>query len=70
MRSYFDLCYEEFLLYEKNLIDEDFWNIWMEGMKFAFSKPAFEQAWAIIQKDTKFDEHFEKFVRTSMSKAD
>jgi len=63
MRAYFDLCFEEYTLYKKKFIDDDLWSIWKGGMEVAFSKPAFQQAWEAIQKDTKFGEGFEAFVQ-------
>lgn len=62
MRAYFDLCFEEFTLHEKNFIDNDLWSIWRGGMEVAFSKSAFKQAWAAIKTDTKFGSGFEAFV--------
>ena len=62
MRAYFDLCFEEYTLHEKKFIDDDLWSIWEGGMEMAFSKAAFQQAWKIIQEDTKFGENFEAFV--------
>ena len=63
MRAYFDLCFEEYILHRKKFIDDDRWSIWKGGMEVAFSKPAFQQAWSIIKKDTKFGENFEDFVQ-------
>jgi len=65
MRAYYDLCFEEYTLHDKKYIDEDFWLIWEGGMKYAFSKPAFQQAWSIIKLDTQFGNTFERFVDTS-----
>ena len=65
MRAYFDLCFEEYTLHNKKYIDKDFWSIWEEGMKYAFSKSAFKQAWSLIKKDTKFGNDFENFVERS-----
>lgn len=62
MRVYFDLCFEEYDLYNKKMIDEDMWVTWEGGMKFAFSKPAFIQAWDIIKRDTVYSEDFNKLV--------
>jgi len=64
MRAYFDLCFEEFTLYEKKFIDNDLWEIWKGGMEVAFSKSAFKQAWAAIKNDTKFGSGFEAYVAT------
>ena len=62
MRAYIDLCFEEHTLYKKDFIDDDLWSIWEGGMKSAFSKPAFKQAWAAIRKDTQYGEEFMKFA--------
>ena len=62
MRAYFDLCFEEFTLHEKEFIDNDFWQIWKGGMEKAFSKSAFRQAWAIIKIDTEFSDDFNALV--------
>jgi hypothetical protein len=66
MRAYFDLCFEEWDLNQKRLIDSNFWPVWQGAMKFAFSKPAFQQAWAIIKSDSSFGAEFEAFVDQCM----
>ena len=66
MRAYFDLCFEEWDLDRKKLIDPQFWSVWKGGMEFAFSKPAFQQAWKIIKLDSSFGREFEAFVDQSM----
>lgn len=67
MRAYFDLCFEEFTLHEKKLIDNDLWSIWRDGMEVAFSKTAFKQAWIAIKNDTKFNSNFETYVENQMT---
>lgn len=62
MRVYFDLCFEEYDLHNKKMIDDDMWATWEGGMKFAFSKPAFIQAWDIIKLDTEYNKDFNKLV--------
>lgn len=64
MRAYFDLCFEEYTLHKKKFIDDDLWSIWKGGMAVAFSKSAFQQAWEVIHKDTKFGDDFEAFVQS------
>jgi hypothetical protein len=68
MRAYFDLCSEEYSLYQRKYIDHDFWSIWKSGMTVAFTKSAFQQAWHIIKKDTVFDSNFVDFVKAQMLK--
>ncbi len=66
MRAYFDLCYEEWDLNRNKLIDLNAWSVWEGGMKTAFRKQAFQQAWKIIiDSDTEYDKEFESFVTTS-----
>lgn len=62
MRAYLDLCYEEWLLNQRKLIDGQIWVIWSGGMKTAFSKQAFRQAWVIVKNDTRFGSEFELFI--------
>lgn len=64
MRLYFDLCFEEWLLNEKNLIDQVIWFVWKDGIATALSKPAFIQAWHKILLDTKYGIDFENFVKS------
>lgn len=62
MRAYFDLCFEEWYLNTRKLIDEKIWSAWESGMATAFSKPAFRQAWAVIMKSSNYGGEFEQFV--------
>jgi hypothetical protein len=66
MRACFDLCYEEFVLHEKKFIYDEFWEIWKDGMKAAFGKHAFKEAWQKISKDTSFSSQFVDFVKRQM----
>ena len=62
MRAYIDLCFEEYTLHEKGFIDDDLWSIWEGGMKTAFSKAAFKQAWIAIREDTEYGAEFKVFT--------
>jgi hypothetical protein len=62
MRAYFDLCFEEWYLHERKFIDQRIWAVWRGGMSTALSKPAFQQAWELINKDTDFGKSFENFI--------
>lgn len=64
MRSYFDLCFEEWDLHKKKLIDDSFWNTWKGGIKTAMSKPAFKQAWEITKNSSGFGSDFATFLET------
>jgi hypothetical protein len=69
MRAYFDLCFEEWDLKNKKLVDQKFWDLWKGGMEFAFSKPSFQQAWKIIETDSRFGPEFEAFVGNAMKRS-
>ena len=62
MRAYFDLCSEEYYLWKKGNLDDETWREWETGIKFAFSKPAFREAWQILNLDTIYYGEFSKFV--------
>jgi hypothetical protein len=62
MRAYFDLSFEKWYLAHQREIDPDIWRIWKGGITAALSKPAFQQAWAIIKGDARFGADFEGFV--------
>jgi hypothetical protein len=64
MRAYFDLSFEEWDLNNKNLIEPQFWETWMMGIRTALSKPAFQQAWEKIKSDSTFGSSFEAFIET------
>lgn len=68
MRAYFDLCFEEWYLNQRNFVDKDIWNVWKEGMRAAMSKPAFRQAWALIKKDSSFGVPFQNYIESFAGK--
>ena len=45
---YFDLSNTQIILRRRNRIGLETWNSWRLGMKFNFSLPAFERAWAEV----------------------
>ena len=66
MRAYFDLCSEEYFLWRDGKISEDVWEEWEKGIKFSFEKPAFKQAWQILESDTIYKGNFTDFVDRSI----
>src|SRR5262245_17689731 len=62
MRAYFDLSFEKWYLNRRHQIDADIWRIWKDGITKALSKPAFQEAWSIVQAEAKFGPDFESFV--------
>lgn len=68
MRAYFDLCSEEYFLWRKKNIDDETWGEWETGIKFAFSKPAFQEAWRTLNLDTIYYGKFSEYVANEMPK--
>ena len=67
MWLYFDLCYEEYILYKKlKLINKELWNMWELSMKSAFARPAFYQSWNFILRNSFYPDYFKKFVNDKM----
>lgn len=62
MRPYVDLCYEEWCLHTRKLIDNNTWKVWKGGIETAFTKPAFQQAWQVLKPDSEFDGTFKQFI--------
>ena len=67
MRTYFDLCSEEFDLWREGYIEDRIWKNWKGGIEFAFSKKAFRDAWKIISLDTIYYPEFSKWVDSVVS---
>lgn len=69
MWIYFDLCYEEYILYyELNLIDKKLWKLWEGTMTSAFGRPAFYQCWNVVCNHSSYPESFSNFVKDKMIK--
>lgn len=62
LRAYFDLCFEEWYLHNKQFINRDTWSLWKGGIETALSKPAFQQGWLLVKTDTRFGKQFEAFI--------
>lgn len=67
MRQYFDLCFEEWYLNSKGLLDSNFWSLWSGGITTALSKPAFVDAWKIVKTSTVFGNEFETFIEKKIN---
>ncbi len=48
-RSYFNLCSEEYALGDKNRIDQDFWRIWLDGLKTRMAQPIWQDCWRELE---------------------
>lgn len=70
MWLYFDLCYEEYILYhELNLIDKKLWKTWEYSMKSAFKRPSFYQGWNLILNYSYYPKSFSKFIDDYMNES-
>jgi len=73
IRAYYDLCSEEFYLKEQHLVDAAVWHLWESGMTDSLRKPAFRQAWKIIQANEyyarEFAHHVERIQGADMGSA-
>lgn len=64
MRVYFDLCSEEYFLWQSKDISEKVWLEWESGIKYAMSRPAFNQSWEIIGAHTTYYKDFSLFIES------
>ncbi len=62
LRAYFNLCSEEFHLNKESHIETAVWKIWEAGIRQTLTKKAFRDAWALISRDTMYDEAFTRWV--------
>jgi hypothetical protein len=63
MRAYFDLCYEEWDLHNRQLIDQKDWDVWKDGMSKTLVRPAFRESWQhFTSENSEFGDTFTKFV--------
>lgn len=68
MRVYFDLCSEEYDLWNSGHLDERIWNNWREGIEFSCTKTAFKEAWKTISLDTKYYPQFTSWIENIIEK--
>jgi len=66
MRAYFDLCSEEYYLNVERILKRDVWDLWESGMRYGFSRPAFQQAWEVLQKDKYYFDEYASYVNQCM----
>ena len=67
LRQYFDLCFEEWYLNSKELLEKNFWELWSGGMTTALSKPAFVDAWEIVKSTSVYGKDFESFIEAKIT---
>lgn len=62
IRAYYDLCSEEYHLNKDGLISNKIWKLWNAGMRDSLKKPAFIEAWNLIQINDYYDSDFADYV--------
>jgi hypothetical protein len=65
--SYFNLCSEEFHLWQTNIVDEKTWRIWETEMRSAFQRRWLREAWTLIDKEYDSFTEFHAFVCATLS---
>jgi hypothetical protein len=67
LRTYFDLCFEEYYLYSRGFMDEDLWLLWRSGMEFAFSRPLVAVGWRLLKPGIQYPPEFVEFVEQRLA---
>ena len=64
MRFYFDLCNEEYHLWQEGFVKNKVWQLWVEGMQIETKREIFQKAWGAIKNDYNpdFRNYFEENV--------
>ncbi len=68
LRAYFDLCSEEYYLYNRKLIDDSAWTLWHAGIKISLQKSAFRDGWNEIQKNDYYNLDFATYIESIIKK--
>ena len=61
-RAYFNLCSEEYALGTKNRIDQDFWRIWLDGLKNRMAQPIWQDCWRELEAGYRAQTEFWEFM--------
>ncbi len=61
-RSYFNLCSEEYALGTKNRIDQDFWRLWLDGLKTRMAQPIWQDCWRELEAGYRAQTDFYDFM--------
>lgn len=64
MRLYFDLCSEEYHLWQDGTVPDNVWQLWLEGMQIACNHQIYKNSWDAIKGEysREFWQYFEKNV--------
>lgn len=59
LRSYFDLCAQEFFMSQEGVIEDSIWTNWKRGLISCMSLPVFREAYANLKVDMSYPEFHE-----------
>lgn len=66
MKLYFDLCSEEYDLWENDMLEERVWRKWEAGISYSFSKKAYREAWEVCKQNSYYYEDFYNWVENDL----
>lgn len=67
MNLYFDLCSEEYHLYQEGLLPDEVWYNWVEGMRVTTNLALYRQCWERLK--GQYNEMFWKFFEREVIKS-
>ena len=59
LRSYFDLCAQEYFMYTEGVIEESIWANWRRGLISCMSLPIFREAYTQLKVEMSYPEFHE-----------
>ena len=70
IRAYFDLCSEEYFLWQRGNIEKDVWYEWESGIRHALSQKAFQDVWnKHIESNSTYYKEFTKFMNKMLKES-
>ena len=70
MRSYFDLCSEEYYLFTEQKINDEIWSEWNKGIAFSMTCPAFQIAWKELPQNDALYDKFRDYIESLITNND
>lgn len=64
LRLYFDLCSEEYHLWQDGVIPSKVWDLWIDGMRIAVNHTIYKKSWIAIRDE--YNEDFKSFFETDI----
>lgn len=64
LRLYFDLCSEEYHLWQDGVIPSKVWDLWIDGMRIAVNHTIYKKSWISLRDE--YNEDFKSFFETDI----